>query len=142
MSKNTHDAPTARGAVRMGSDRVFGFVFAGLFSVIGLWPLTGGNAPRVWSLVLALIFLIAAVLLPKALRPLNRLWFRFGLLLHKIVAPVVMGLLFIVAVTPTALIMRLLGKDPLRLRKDPALDSYWIRRDVPGPQPDTMKNQF
>ena len=80
--------------------------------------------------------------MPKILSPLNRLWFRFGLLLHHIVNPVVMALLFFTTVTPMALIMRLLGKDPLRRKFDPEADSYWIPRQPAGPAPETMKNQF
>jgi len=73
---------------------------------------------------------------------LNKLWFHFGLLLHKIVSPLVMGLLFFVTVTPIGLLMRTLGKTPLKLEFDKDADSYWILRDPPGPAPDTMKRQF
>ena len=76
------------------------------------------------------------------LAPLNRLWFRFGLLLNSIVSPIVMGLLFYLIITPFALFMRLTGKDLLHLRRDPEAASYWIQREPPGPAPDTIKNQF
>ena len=79
---------------------------------------------------------------PAALAPLNRVWTRFGLLLHRIVSPVVLGVMFFVVVTPTGLLMRALGKDPLRLRLTVTQRSYWIDRQPPGPAPDTLNNQF
>ncbi len=127
---------------KTGSDRAFGFVFAVVFAIIGLWPLIASAAPRLWALGVAAAFLLAALLFPKALGPLNRLWFKFGLLLHRIVSPLVMGMLFFVAVTPVALIMRLLGKDVLNLRFQRGAKSYWIERTPPGPAPDTMRRQF
>ncbi|MBT3401824.1 MAG: hypothetical protein HN420_17765, partial [Rhodospirillaceae bacterium] len=90
----------------------------------------------------AIAFLAIAFLRPGLLAPLNRLWTRFGLLLHRIVNPIVMGFLFYLTVTPMALIMRALGKDLLRLKRDPEAKSYWIERTPPGPAPDTMSNQF
>jgi len=88
------------------------------------------------------LFLLLAVLVPRVLAPANRLWTKFGLLLHHIVSPLALGVLFFLVVTPTGLLMRLFGKDPLRLRFDPAADSYWIKRDPPGPAADSLKNQF
>ena len=78
----------------------------------------------------------------KALAPLNKWWTKLGVLLYRIVSPVVLGLLFYLTVTPIALLLRLLGKDPLRLRRDPDGASYWIDRTPPGPAPESMKNQF
>jgi hypothetical protein len=86
--------------------------------------------------------LAAALLYPAALNPLNRAWLKFGLLLHKVVNPIVMGLLFYGTVLPTGLVFRALGKDILRLRRQPEADSYWIVRQPPGPAPETMKDQF
>jgi hypothetical protein len=91
---------------------------------------------------LAGLFLATALLVPASLRPLNWIWFKFGLLLHKIVSPVVMGLLFFVTVTPIALLLRAGRKDMLRLKRDAKCDSYWIVRQPPGPAPETMKDQF
>lgn len=127
---------------KAGSERAFGFVFAAVFAIIGLWPLLAGAAPRLWALGVAAVFLLAALLFPKALGPLNRLWFKFGLLLHRIVSPLVMGFLFFVTVTPVALIVRLCGKDVLNLRFQREAKSYWIERTPPGPAPDTMRRQF
>jgi hypothetical protein len=89
-----------------------------------------------------MLFLMAALLIPAALNPLNRAWLKFGLLLHKIINPVVMGLVFYGAVLPTGLVMRAMGKDLLRLKLQPEADSYWIVRRPPGPAPETMKDQF
>ncbi|KAF0225567.1 MAG: hypothetical protein FD176_253 [Rhodospirillaceae bacterium] len=130
------------GPVQMGSERSFGIVFAVVFVLIGLWPLKAGGDLRLWALGLAVLFLVAAFVAPKLLKPLNLVWFKFGLLLHKIMTPLIMGLLFFLTVTPVGMLMRATGKDPMRLKRDPAATSYWISRDPPGPQPDSMKNQF
>ena len=137
-----HEDLSRPDEVKRSSDRTFGLVFTIVFLIVGLWPLAGGGAVRLWALGTAAAFLATAFLRPKLLAPFNRLWTKFGLLLHSVAAPVVMGLLFYLTVTPIGLIMRLLGKDPLRLRFEPQADSYWIVRRPPGPAPDTMKNQF
>ncbi len=128
--------------VEGSSDRSFGFVFAAVFTLIGLWPLMGGGQVRIWALGIAAAFAVVVLARPGLLAPLNRLWTRFGLLLHKVVSPLIMGMLFYLTVTPIGLLMRAMGKDPLRLRPDPDAASYWIERDPPGPAPETMKNQF
>jgi len=125
-----------------GSDRSFGFVFAVVFSIVSLFPLLGDGALQIWPLPIAFCFALLAVVKPSALAPLNRLWTKLGLLLSRIVNPVVLGLLFLFAITPMALIMRLFGKDPLSLRFEPASQSYWIFRDPPAPHNSSMKNQF
>ena len=125
-----------------GSDRGFGVVFAVVFAVIGLFPLLGGGPPRGWSLVVAGAFLVVALVRARWLAPLNRAWTRFGLLLQRIVNPLVMAVIYFAVVTPTGLAMRALGKDPLRLRYDPDAESYWIHRDPPGPERESMTNQF
>ena len=128
--------------VKPGSERAFGLVFAAVFALIGLWPLLSAESVRPWALIVAALLIAAARFAPRALDPLNRLWFLFGVLLHKIVSPLVMALLFFVTVTPIAILMRLAGKDPLRLKFDRAAKSYWIERTPPGPAPETMRNQF
>jgi len=137
-----HDDFTRDHAVKSSSDRGFGLVFAGFFLIVGLGPLISGGAARWWALGLAAAFALVALAAPAALAPANRLWTRVGLLLHRIVNPVVTGLLFFVVVTPTGLLMRVFGKDPLRLRWDRQAASYWIERQPPGPPPDTMSRQF
>ena len=137
-----HESFRQRDEVKGSSDRSFGIVFTVVFVIIGLYPLIGGAGPRWWALAIAILFLVAAFAHPKILTPLNRLWMRFGLLLHRIVNPLIMALLFFFVVTPIALIMRISGKRPLLLETDPNATSYWIPRDPPGPSPDTMKQQF
>lgn len=128
--------------VKRSSERSFGIVFAVVFAIVGLLPLLSRGEFRIWALGLAAVFLGLAFLWQAPLRPLNRLWMRFGLLLHAIVSPVIMGLLFYGTVAPIGLLMRLAGKDPLRLKRDPQASSYWIQRTPPGPAPETMSNQF
>jgi hypothetical protein len=132
----------ARGPAPESSDRSFGLVFAGVFTLIGLWPLVHALTPRWWALGLAIAFALTAVIRPDILHPLNRGWLALGLLLHKIVSPLVMGLIFFLCVTPTAWIMRLRGKDVLSLSRRPDLASYWITREPQPPDTETMKRQF
>ena len=129
-------------AEEASSNRVFGLVFSGVFFVIGLGPMLFGHRIHAWSLVLAAVFGIVALIAPALLAPLNRLWMRLALLLHKIVSPVVLGIMFFLVITPMGLVMRLVGKDPLRLRWDAGVNSYWIDRIPPGPPPETFVDQF
>lgn len=125
-----------------GSDRTFGVVFAALFVVIAYWPLLKAGPVRLWALIVAAIFLGAALAMPRLLAPLNRLWTQFGLLLGRVVSPIVLFIVYCVAVVPTGLLMRLMGKDPLRRQFDATAKSYWIPR-VPAGKPDrTMTRQF
>ncbi len=124
------------------TDRAFGLVFSAVFAIIAFFPLLGGDGIRMWSLIVAGIFLLLALALPNVLAPANRLWMKFGELLHRIVSPLSLGIVFYVTVLPTGLMLRLFGKDPLRLRRDPAAKSYWIRRDPPGPAAESLNNQF
>ena len=137
-----HEDFSTRDEARTSSDRTFGFVFTVVFTVIGLWPAVAGNAIRWWAIAIAALFLVASLVKPSLLSPLNRLWTRFGLLLNKITSPFLLGLIFFLVVTPIGLTMRLLGKRPLELKFDPNARSYWIKRDPPGPAPETLKNQF
>jgi hypothetical protein len=142
MTQSTHESFVREESGAPGSDRTFGLVMAAALAALSLlngWRHHGRLWP--WMLGLAALFLLAAWLMPSALQPLNRLWLKLGLLLHKIVNPIVMALLFYGAIWPTGLVMRSRGKDLLRLKRDPSSDSYWIPRD-PGPAPETMKDQF
>ena len=142
-SGGTHEAGGHSGDVKMGSERGFGIVFCVVFLVIGLFPLISGNQVRWWSIAIAAVFLVLAYVRPSLLRPLNVLWFKFGMLLSKIMTPIVMGLLFVITFVPMGLIVRYIARaDLLRLKLDPEADSYWIRRTPPGPEPSSMKNQF
>ena len=128
--------------IKMGSERGLGLVFAIVFAIIALWPVIWGGGLRLWAIAIAAVFLILAFLWPAILRPLNIAWFRFGMLLGAVMTPLVMALLYAVAFVPTGWLMRLFGKDPLRLKRDSAAASYWIVREEPGPAPGTMKRQF
>jgi hypothetical protein len=141
MAGETHEF-YEREDIKVGSDRGFGFVFTGVFAVVGgftLWRDVG--IPGIWFGASA-VTLAFSFLTPQLLHPFNRVWHKFGLLLGRVTNPIVLGLLFFVAVTPTGLIMRLFGKDPLRLKRDPGADSFWILRDPPGPDPESLKQQF
>lgn len=142
MSTSTHEDYFREHAVKGSSDKSFGLVFAGFFTLVAVLPLLHGGALRLWALGIAAAFAIVAFVRPSLLAVPNRWWMKFGLLLAKVVNPIVMGLLFYLTVTPTAAIMRAMGKDPLRLKIDKSAKSYWIERDPPGPAPDTMSHQF
>lgn len=124
------------------SERSFGIVFTAVFLIVGAWPLLSGGPPRWWALAIAGAFLVAGLALPRILRPLNSAWLRFGLVLHRIISPLILAMLFYLTVLPTGLVMRALGKDPLRLRFDRNARSYWIERSPPGPDPESLRNQF
>ena len=138
----SHEDYTRSSKVKRGSDRAFGFVFAAVFLIVGLLPVLDGGAPRLWSLAVAGAFLLVALVVPRVLSPLNKVWFKFGLFLHHVVNPIIMGIVFFIAVVPTGLIMRAVGKDPLHLQREPNAKSYWIMREPPGPAPESLKNQF
>ena len=140
--QSLHEDFERKDGPKPGSERGFGIVFAGVFALIGLWPLWDGGPFRLWALAGAGIFLAAGLFFPVVLRSLNQLWFLFGMALHKVMSPLVVGFLFYLTVTPIALIMRAAGKDPLRRRFDPQAKSYWIERDPAGPAPETMRQQF
>jgi uncharacterized integral membrane protein len=142
MAREYHERFDRTEEVKGSSNRTFGLVFVVVFLVIALWPLLDGGPPRIWSLIIAGVILLLALFVPAVLAPLNRLWTKFGLVLHRIVNPVILGLMFAVAVVPVALIMRLLRKDLLHLRFDPEAETYWQRRDPSGPAPKSMIDQF
>ena len=124
--------------IKIGSNRSFGIVFFIVFLLIALYPLINEENFRLWSLVISLIFLVLGLINSQILTPLNKLWFKFGILLGKIVSPIIMGIIFFFVVTPTALIMRIIGKDLLDLKFNKK-KSYWIEKTGPKSK---MKNQF
>mgnify|MGYP001279705763 CR=1 FL=1 len=128
--------------VEGSSDRSFGLVFAGAFLLIAAWPLLHGATPRWWASGVAVVFALVAVMKPTLLAGLNRLWIKLGVLLSKLVSPIAFGVLFYGVLVPIGVLMRLAGKDPLRLKYDAGAASYWIPRKPPGPPPDSMTNQF
>jgi hypothetical protein len=142
MTNQTHERYSDPEIALPGSDRSFGLVMAAVFMVLTLvnvwhagraWPWTGAAAACLFAF---------ALFKPTALRPFNWIWFKFGLLLHKVMNPVVMALVFFGAVFPTGLVMRAIGRDPLRLKWQPDANTYWIERQPPGPTRESMKDQF
>jgi len=142
MSTASPHDPATGHTVRMSSDRSFGLVFAAFFLLVALAPLVQGGAARPWAAAMSLLFLAVALTRPAVLAPLNRLWFRLGLLLHRIVSPLVFGLVFYGVLTPLGLLMRAAGKYPMRADFLPQNASYWIERRPAGPAPGSMKQQF
>lgn len=138
-----HENLQRREKIKGSSDRSFGLVIAAGFTLVALLPLwRPPHQPRWWALAIAIGFALLALLWPKGLAVLNRLWLRFGLLLSAIVSPVVLGLLFYTTLLPIGLMMRIFGKDPLRLRADRGGSSYWILRNTADSSPHPMKHQF
>ena len=126
-------------STEQSSEKSFGVVFSIVFLIVALYPLINSESLRIWALVVSIIFFLLAFLAPKILVLPNKLWFKFGLLIGSIVAPIVMAFVYFVTVLPTGLIMRLLGKDLLKQKLDKNAKSYWIERKEPM---GSMKNQF
>lgn len=129
MKGNSHESFESHVETKMGSERSFGFVVGGILLVIALWPLMGGEGPRLWALIPALPLIALAAIRPALLAPLNKLWFKLGLILGRIVSPIVLGVVYYLWITPIALAMRLFGKKFLALGFDPGAKSYWIDRE-------------
>ena len=130
---------TGRLAIEQGSEKSFGIIFSIVFLIVSLYPLINSEGLRIWSLVVSIIFFLLAFLAPKVLTLPNKLWFKFGLLLGSIIAPIVMAVVYFIAVLPTGMIMRLLGKDLLKQQFDNNTKSYWIERSEPM---GSMRNQY
>ena len=124
--------------IKLSSNRSFGIVFFVVFLLIALYPLIISGEIRIWSIIISFIFLILGLLNSKILTPLNKLWFKFGIFLGKIISPIILGIIFFLVVTPIGLIMRLLRKDVLKLKYNNN-KSYWIEKSGPKSK---MKNQF
>tara|TARA_A100001234_G_C12353522_1_gene271015 strand:- start:158 stop:538 length:381 start_codon:yes stop_codon:yes gene_type:complete len=123
---------------KLGSNRSFGIVFFIVFLVIFLWPMLSGNDLRFWALIVSFIFLILGLLNSKILSPLNRLWFKFGILLGNVISPLVMCIIYFAVVTPIALLLKVFNKDILSLKKNKNV-SYWKKKEKYNTN---MKNQF
>ena len=124
--------------IKIGSNKSFGIVFFTVFLIIAIWPLLNGYEIRYWSLIISIVFLILGILNSKILTPLNKIWFKIGILLGNVISPIVMSIIFFLVVTPTSFIMKILGKDLLNLKKNNK-NSYWIKKQN---QNSRMKNQF
>ena len=125
-------------SIEISSNKSFGIVFFVVFLLIGIYPILNDNNLRLWSLILSIIFLILGIMNSKILTPLNLIWFKFGILLGKIVSPLIMSIIFFFVVTPIGFFMRLLKKDLLNLKLNNA-KTYWIEKSDPKSK---MKNQF
>jgi len=124
--------------IKIGSNKSFGIVFFIVFLLIGLWPILNENEIRIWSVIISLIFLILGLFNSKILTPFNKTWFRFGIFLGNFVAPIVMGIIFFLVVTPTGILMKLFRKDLINLKKNNE-KTYWIeKKEITS----SMKNQF
>ena len=124
--------------IKIGSNKSFGIVFFTVFLIIAIWPLLNGYEIRYWSLIISIVFLLLGILNSKILTPLNKIWFKIGILLGNVISPIVMSIIFFLVVTPTSFIMKILGKDLLNLKKN-TKNSYWITKQN---QNSRMKNQF
>jgi hypothetical protein len=139
---STHEDLSRQQAVEQSSERAFGLTFAVVFLLIALYPLAFGGQPHLWAFAVAALFLLAGLFAAPLLRPLNRLWLKFGALLHSITSPIILGIMFFLVIMPIGLVMRLFGKDFLRLRLEPEAQTYWIKRDPPGPEKTSLDRQF
>ena len=124
--------------IKISSNKSFGIVFFTVFLIIAIWPLLNGYEIRYWSLIISIVFLLLGILNSKILTPLNKIWFKIGILLGNVISPIVMSIIFFLVVTPTSFIMKILGKDLLNLKKN-TKNSYWIKKQN---QNSRMKNQF
>ena len=124
--------------IQIPSNKSFGIVFAIVFFLIAFYPLINSGETRIWSVLISLIFLVLGLINSKILAPLNKLWFKFGIFLGKIISPIIMGIIFFLVVTPIGLLMRLLGNDLINLKYNNN-KSYWIEKSGPKSK---MKNQF
>ena len=115
--------------IKVSSNRNFGLVFFVVFLIISLWPLLDGGQLKIWSLFFSLFFLVLGLMNSKLLTPLNLLWTKFGILLGKVFAPIVMSFTFFLVVTPIGLLMRIMGRDLLRTKYNKSGKSYWIKRE-------------
>jgi hypothetical protein len=138
----TNEPIVSHKKVVMGSNRSFGLVFAVFFVIVALLPAVHDAPVRWWALGIAVVFAAAAFFAPRLLRPLNWVWFKLGLALHHVVNPVIMAIMFYGAILPMSLLLRALGKDLLRLKREPKAASYWITRKPPGPAVGSMSKQF
>lgn len=138
----THEDLSRTQTVKASSERFFGLMFFVVFLVIALWPLLRQGQMRPIVLGIALAFLAVSLVMPAWLAPLNRLWLKFGALLHSITSPIILGVMFFLVITPVGFLMRLAGKDLLRMKFDRDCTSYWIRREPPGPEKSSLKRQF
>lgn len=124
------------------SDRMFGCVMSGFFLLVSGLPLLSGGVARRWAFIVSAAFLVFALVLPRFLAPLNKAWSRFGLVMSSVMSPIALGVLFFLAITPYGWLMRRLGKGAIPVGFCKESETYWIKRDPPGPDPESLKDQF
>lgn len=138
----SHERIVARQNLSPGSVRGFGIVFTIFFLILSIWPVFSGESIRFWSLTTAGLLLCITVILPQAFKPFNALWFRLGLVIGWVVNPMVMFLIFVLSVVPTAIVLKLMRKNTLQLKFDQDEESYWIKREEFESSNETMRRQF
>jgi hypothetical protein len=141
-SATHHELHNGTPGMRVSSDRVLGLVLGTFFTVVAVSPVVHRGTVRWWGFAASLVCFAVALAVPRILHPLNIVWARFAILLHRVTSPIAMALLFFFGFAVTGLILRAFGKDLLRLKASHDRDSYWITRDPPGPAPDGMTHQF
>jgi hypothetical protein len=137
-----HEKSKDQEALRTGSDRTFGFLMAVIFLIIGLFPLWGGGVALFWSLATAGGLAFVASLFPRLLHQFNTAWCHFGRVLHLIMTPLIMGIVFFIIVTPMAIMFKLIGRDSLLRKFDPSVSTYWIEYNSRAPASESMRDQF
>ena len=139
---NFHEDLSRDEEIAATPDRSIGFLFAVVFTIVALLPLLGGHGSRRWALIVAAAFFGVALIAPPLLHPLNVFWRGLGVFLHRIVNPLVMGAMFFVAILPTSVIMRIVRRDVMKRTFDRSASTYWIKRESPGTDPASMRNQY
>jgi len=129
----------SQSKIKIGSNKSFGLVFFIVFFIVGLWPIINNESIRIWAIIISVFFLVLGLANAKILSPLNKLWFRFGIFLGAIIAPIVMAIIFFLVVTPISFMVKIMGKDLLMQKFENKKKSYWINRDK---SIGSMKRQF
>jgi len=142
MKNSFHEDFVEKQQIKPESDKNFGITFAIIFIIIAFLPILMGKAPVLEALMIAALFMATAFLKPTLLKPLNIVWTKFGLILHKIINPIILGFMFFIILTPIALVMRIFNRDFLKLKFNTEKETYWIKRNPPGPEAKTMEKQF
>ena len=139
---STHETLVRDEAIEPGSDRSFGLIVGGILSAIGLYQFFTGSTLYLWFLGPGVLLAVLGLVLPSILHPLNIAWMKLGLLLGRIVTPIVMFLVYLISVVPIGILLRIFGKDLLSLKKGDDKQTYWVERTPPGPSPESLKDQF
>jgi len=140
--QSNHENLSRRDKVKIGSEKSFGFVFSAFFAIIGFFPLIEASDPNYWAFSASALFLACSIIMPNILRPFNVIWFRFGLLIHSVVNPVIISLMFFLIFTPFALVFRVMGRKFLERKIDHKIETYWISRSRADDAVSSMADQF